>query len=1539
MNRFLFPFFPVLLKQIPQRVVIVGAFVLQTAVIVGLTVHFTLRSEQHRVNQVADQLRNEVLERVQAELEHYLSTAQSVNQLNSTAIATGSLDLRNRNQLERYLREQLQLFPVLNSLAIATEQPSYFRLSQDASNADLLYLSVWDTQLTAWEYWRIEVAQGDRQLIDTSPATETPISAWYRIAIEAQQPVWQSLTPSEVSPGLGVVASQPVYAPEGRLLAVVSADLAIARLNTFLQTVQVGQSGAVFVLDQSGRLVASSGSSQLNQLGFNELEAPSELPEPDAEDHTDLLIGSTGKYLQTQILDSGAQIEGVPGQLSFHIGGDRIFVELVPVRLAPDLVWYVVVAIPETEFATPFSPLPPQMLLWSLVALGLSLGAGLLISRILDRRSATASPSHPDASQRLSGAFNKNSVAQGAMPSTLSCEGMKSSLSSIEPDCRSLEQLVLERTQSLEQEIQERKQVEAELRSANAELRALFSAMPELIFVFDAEGRHLKIPSINRQLLYAPISDRLGKTLHEVFPQDIADQFLGYIRDALHHQTTIEAEYNLMLEGQEVWSSAKISPIDERTVIWVATDITYRKQTEAALRRSESNNQAFFRAIPDLLMQVRRDGTVLSLLEGEQVKLYQPTIGIVGRNLREILPESLAQRRLKAIERALSSNELQISEYQLVVDGETRYEEERIVVSGEDKVLIIVRDITARKTSEQALQQQLSRIVLLRQITEEIRSKLDSRELFETAATRIGQAFVANRCIIHTYDPYPTPRIPWVSEYVDEDYPVLMGLEIPVEGNPHAQQVLTQDRAVVTSNVFTDPLLQPMQAMCHHIGLKSMLAVRTSYQGKPNGLIVLHQCNYLRQWSDSEVELLEAIAAQLGIAIAQARLLEQEHQQRQVLDHQNLQLQQEIAERQRMEQKLRQANAELGALFNAMDDLVFVINRQGRYIKIPSINSKILLGSIEERLGKTQREVLDPAIAEEFSQYIQQCLEQQQTLNVEYQLMINGEEVWSNASISPIDQDTVVWVVRDISKRKQAEQDLQLAKEAAEAANRAKSTFLANMSHELRTPLNAILGFAQLLARDPETSPAQQESLSIINRSGEHLLRLINSILDLSKIEAGKVNLEESAVDLEALLVGIEGMFSLQAQTKRLILQVERETSLPQYVQVDEGKLRQILTNLLSNAIKFTQSGQVLLRARKETIAPGDRLQEAQTGWLLLEVEDTGPGIAAEEMPLLFNPFVQTQVGRKSSQGTGLGLSISHKFVQLMGGSFSVNSIPNQGSCFIVKLPLKPIETQPQAATVAEVAAPLCPELPEPSQGYRMIVVDDVEVNRHLLRRMLKSTGFELREAATGEEAIALWQSWQPHLIWMDIRMPGMDGYETTQIIRQQEAERIAQAQSLESSEINSPEISINLSPCKIIALTASAFNEERDRVIASGFDGFLRKPFQKQELMNAIQTYLGIQLPSRAAQSKRAPQPIQLKPIPVVPINPKPLTRADMATLPGEWRSQLYQASLQADARQISLLLAELPPEQEPLCVQLTALVNDFRFDIIMDLVDEAAQ
>jgi PAS domain S-box-containing protein len=455
------------------------------------------------------------------------------------------------------------------------------------------------------------------------------------------------------------------------------------------------------------------------------------------------------------------------------------------------------------------------------------------------------------------------------------------------------------------------------------------------------------------------------------------------------------------------------------------------------------------------------------------------------------------------------------------------------------------------------------------------------------------------------------------------------------------------------------------------------------------------------------------------------------------------------------------------------------------------------------------------------------------------------------------------------------------ARDAAESANRAKSVFLANMSHELRTPLNAILGFAQLLERDERLPNDVLHNMQTINRAGRHLLALINDVLEISRIEAGRTTVQNAAFDLHDTLTGIEEMIRPRAEHKGLSFVVEYGGQLPRYVNGDVNHLQQVLLNLLGNAVKYTDQGQIGLR-----LMPLD-------DDLRFEVSDTGHGVAPEDLMRIFLPFYQTEFGIAKGEGTGLGLAISHEFVRLMGGELRVVSEPGKGSVFSFCLPLPEVEMPAVETRQCRVIG-----LEQGNSAVRILVAEDNPDNQELIISLLKNVGLEVMVAENGQRALEIFQTWQPHLIWMDMRMPVLDGYQATRMIR-----------ALPGGDL-----------VKIVALTASAFMEDKQAILAAGCDDMLAKPIDQSRLYLLMGEMLGLRyryadtLPVGTAESRVAAS-----------------ATTPLLALPETIRSQLYAAAELLDPEAVLAVVDVMVLDYPEQAQQISEWVAEFRFDEII--------
>jgi signal transduction histidine kinase/DNA-binding response OmpR family regulator len=461
--------------------------------------------------------------------------------------------------------------------------------------------------------------------------------------------------------------------------------------------------------------------------------------------------------------------------------------------------------------------------------------------------------------------------------------------------------------------------------------------------------------------------------------------------------------------------------------------------------------------------------------------------------------------------------------------------------------------------------------------------------------------------------------------------------------------------------------------------------------------------------------------------------------------------------------------------------------------------------------------------------------------------------------------------------------ELRAAKDAAETANRAKTAFFANMSHEIRTPMNAILGYAQLLQVAGDLNEAQRRKVDVIRSSGDHLLGLINDILEMSRIEAGRTTLAEQPFDLRVLLDQVRSMFTEQVKARGLDLDFPIDDVLVQGLRGDPGKIRQVLINLVGNATKFTDRGAIGVRASSREIAPG-QFQ------VTIEVRDTGPGIASADLAQIFSPFSQGESGTRKG-GSGLGLVISRNFARLMGGDISVTSAPGQGSAFTFtfQAPGVPIEQLQQVARKASLV-----RLDPAETRRKVLIVDDIASNRDLLDEELGRAGFEVRNAATGEEALAQHDAWQPDLVLMDLHMPGIGGLEAIRRLR------------------------AGGSKVVVIVTTASADDATPAMVAEAGANGLLRKPYPEGELFETM---------TRLMQLRFAP--ITIRPAPMLSQNPE--ADSFRQDIPSQLIDELREAARQSRAGRLIELADEVAKYSEQGGAIIRTLVHDFRYAEIL--------
>jgi PAS domain S-box-containing protein len=1158
-------------------------------------------------------------------------------------------------------------------------------------------------------------------------------------------------------------------------------------------------------------------------------------------------------------------------------------------------------------------------------------------------------------------------------------------------------------------DISDRKLAEAALQASEARNRAIVEAIPDLLFRLSADGTYLDYKAPNFDNLAVPPFVFLGKTVAEVLPPDIAALFEHHIQLALSTGQIQVFEYQLTpLHGVLSDFEARIAPAGENEVLTIVRNVSDRKRAEAALRESEQRFRAIFNSSFQFTAVLQPDGTLLDVNQTALNFTGRKLSDLVGRRLWEAkcwsepgksIPRQSQgtrasnQRRKKAP--CLSPKQEQLKEaIARARQGETvRYEVDLrgtgdniatldvsikpIFDSNQNVVLLIPegRDITERKRAEEALSK--SRDFYL--------------TLFEFFPALIWQAGLDAKC-----------------NYFNQAWLNFTGRTLDQEvGDGWTQGVHPDD--------LERCLRTYLQAFEAGQPFEMEYRLRRSdgeYRwivdfGRPFNNLNGNFAGYIGSCYDN-TERKRAEEALRQVAEREKAIARVIQRMRQTLDIQTI----FTATTQELRQLINcdrigiyRFNPDWSGEFVAESvggDWVSLVRQQhndstftndtledsGCAVKtLSSTDEPVRDTYLQRTQGGAYRRgasylVVEDIYQAEFPSCYINLLERFQArayitvpifcgsklwgLLATYQN--SGSRQWTSAEINIAMQignqlGVALQQAELLAQTQRQSAALQQAVYAADAANRAKSEFLANMSHELRTPLNAILGFTQVMSRDSSLSLKHQQYLGIINRAGEHLLDLINDVLEMSKIEAGKIELHQNCFDLIRLLDSLEKMFRFRAESKGIELIFEIASDIPQHVKTDEGKLRSCLINLLSNAIKFTKEGKVRLRvttthksqvtSHNRELAPDSELVTRDSFFLQFEVKDTGSGIAPEEIDLLFEPFGQTETGRKSQQGTGLGLPISRKFVQLMGGDITVSSVLGKGSTFTFDIQMTLADvTDIQIAQPQRKVIGLAPNQPE----YRILVTDDRFESRLVLVALFTSIGFSVREAENGREAIAVWESWQPHLILMDIRMPVMDGYEATKHIKAREQERWgaggaeeAGVEEKQGENVHTDYLSEHSSPAPgasratnsqfpiphsrtiIIALTASAFEDERQMVLSAGCDDFVGKPFREEVLLEKVSQYLGVVYvcEEKALHTEDTTQKTQAI------LTPTDWKRY-FSQMPAEWVVELHNAAAIGSDDIVLALIAQIPQENAVLIAALTDLANNFQFEKIIELAQQ---
>lgn len=1228
-----------LFQKIPLRLVIVLPFVMQVVGTVGLVGYLSYQNGQKAVENLANQMMKKVGLLIEERLNNYLAIPHSIDAINASNFAVEPLKSSEFKYLEKIFWKQQKIFANVKSICFTNKEGEIIWTQRNSDNSfSLAVLEKADRGNL--RIYRLD-SQGNRiKLEKVFPNYNPHLRPWYKQAKAVGKPTWTPIYPWIVELTISIGSVTPIYAAPGKMSGVLSTDFSLSDISNFLKNLEISRSGQAFILDRAGKIVATSTDEKPFFINANK-NIVKRLKGTSSQNP---LTRDTVKYLQELFGDDLNNIKS-PQSINFVRAGKRHFIQVNLYKDKYGLDWPIVVVVPESDFMAQVNANTRTTFILCVAALGVALIIGIGTARWIALPILRLSK----ASKAIAnGEFNQNAeptnikelavLARSFNQMSLQLDRSQQELGQYS---RTLEEQVDRRTEELQQEIRDRQLLEEKLRSSEAQVRAFFDAMIDIVLMIDAKKQEIEVAPTNSASLYPANINIIDLTVNLFFQNENAEIFWDRVKQALETQETIDFEYNFPVENKQTWFVASISPKSEDLVVWVARDISDRKKAEEALQlivegTASKTGTEFFHSCVRYLAEVLQVRYAIVSESSDRDRRVHPLAFWAGNKWDNDIEYDYIGT---PCEKVIADGKIcyypdKVPEYfskdkYLIELGVVSYLGIPLINSsgyilGHLAVLdvkrmdynpgreLILRIFAARAAAElerlraeEAVRRRAAIDNLLSNIS---RSFLD-REIdaaINFSLQSLGEFIGSDRSYIMRYSDNQsllTNTHEWCAEGVISLMDKIQG--IPIENFLWLNKQLLNG-SFVQIPCITDlpPEATAGKSELASQSIQSLINLPIIYQNKVIGLIGLDAVRSTQNWTDEEINLLKLVSEIIAIGIA----------------------------------------------------------------------------------------------------------------------------------------------------RKEAEIAQQQAVESALAANRAKSEFLANMSHELRTPLTAILGLSEVL-RDEVFGPLnakQHQKLATIERSGQHLLELINDVLDLAKIEAGKMDLQLEPTDIQGICEASLAFIRQQAHQKQIKLTSQVPPRIGK-VLVDERRIRQVLINLLSNAVKFTpEGGEVWIEVQTD----------ADREVLHFSIVDTGIGISQGDINKLFQPFVQLDSSfTRRYKGTGLGLALVRQVVELHGGSVALESAVGEGSRFTVSIPWMP-ENEPTKAPEF-LAAPDLKSYIASHAMHRVLIVEDSAPAAEQVARYLEELGINdctINSLGTGtvEAATII----NPDVIILDLQLPDRSGWD-----------------------------------------------------------------------------------------------------------------------------------------------------------------------------------